>query len=311
MTTIADKIERLVFVKYLLKQAENSKELDRPLSSTAILTLHDATECFLQLIFEQLTGKAKLSGQQILDNYTEKINEILDERKEQMINRAFIKRINELRNQLKHATIFIDKKNIQNLFSETELFFIDFTQIIFSLNFSEISLVELISNIEIRKHLTVAEKEIKNNNLQSAMFDIGKAFYELEDMGTKVKGKYGENILSKHHKINYTLKYRARLGGGEPDRVLKENLNEIAKDINRLQDELFDLKKIISLSADLKKYMEFKNNIPYVTKIVKGETGEVVFWVPDEERENKIEYTYEQVKMCFDFVMETALRQNT
>ena len=93
------------------------------------------------------------------------------------------------------------------------------------------------------------------------MFDIGKAFYELEDMGTKVKGKYGENILSKHHKINYTLKYRARLGGGEPDRVLNENLNEIAKDINRLQDELFDLKKIISLSADLKKYMEFKINM--------------------------------------------------
>ena len=63
----------------------------------------------LQLVYEQLTGKAKLNGNQILDNYSGKINEILQ------TDETFIKRINELKNQLKHATIFIDKKNIQNL----------------------------------------------------------------------------------------------------------------------------------------------------------------------------------------------------
>ena len=101
----ADKIERLVFIKYLLTQAEISKDLDRPISSTTILTLHDAVECFLQLSYEQLTGRAKLNGNQILDNYADKINEILLPDKKPQINKAFIKRINELRNQLKHATI--------------------------------------------------------------------------------------------------------------------------------------------------------------------------------------------------------------
>lgn len=310
MKISADKIERLVFVKFLLKQAEASKELDKPLSSTTVLTLHDAIECFLQLSYEQLTGKAKLSGNQILENYTEKINETLVSQGKPLINKAFIKRINELRNQLKHASIFIDKKNIQNLFSETEMFFTDFAFTIFNLDFTEISLTELISNKEIRKHLVQAEEELKNKNFQESMFCIGKAFYELEYLGTRVIGGFGENILSKHHIVDYLIKYRTRIGGGEPDSLLKENLKEIAKDINRLQDDLHDLKKVISLSAALKKYKKFRNIMPYVTKIIQGKTGEVGYWMPDKEKGNKIEYTIDQVKFCFDFVTETSLRQN-
>lgn len=228
-----DKIERLVFVKYLLKQAEKSKELDRPLSSSTILTLHDSVECFLQLSFEQLTGKAKLSGNQILDNYTDNINQFLSNKDKQQINKAYIKRINELRNQLKHATIFIDKKNIQNLFSETEFFFIDFTRIIFSLNFTELSLTNLISNPDIQSYLYQAEKEIEIKNYQIAMFNIGKAYYELENIETKIADKYGRNILSKYPKIDYLIKYRAGMSIKEPDRILGDNLKEIAKHINR------------------------------------------------------------------------------
>lgn len=310
MEITADKIERLVFVKYLLTQAEASKEMDRPLSSTTILTLHDAVECFLQLAFEQKTGKAKLNGGQILYTYADKINEVLREEKKPEIHKAFLKRLNELRNQLKHATIFIDQKNIQNLFSETELFFHDFTSTIFDLNFQELSLTSLISNKEIQKHLFDAENHLKNEQRQVAMFSIGKAFYEIEDLETKVHGQFGENMLSKHYIVDYLIKYRAQFGGESPDQLLHENLEEIAKDINRVQDDLHDLKKVISLSADLKRYKKFKSEIPHVSKIVKGETGKVEFWIPDEDRGTVREYSFEQVKFCFDFVTELALKHN-
>ena len=135
---------------------------------------------------------------------------------------AFIKRINELRNQLKHSTIFIDSRNIQNLYSETEIFLIDFSSSIFNMNFEEISLLELISNQKVKQHLLLADREIRDNTLQKSMFSIGRAFYELESLATNIKGKRGENILSKHHIINYLIKYRAQLGGAEPDHVLKE-----------------------------------------------------------------------------------------
>lgn len=310
MNITSDKIERLVFTKYLLDQAETTKELNRPLSSTTILTLHDAVECFLQLSIEQLTGETKPNGQRILDTYSDKINEQLKNGGKPQISKAFIKRINELRNQLKHSSIFIDKKNIQNLFSETDLFLNDFTKIIFDLNFRELSLTFLISETEIQSLLIDAEEKIKNNQFQLAMFSIGKAFYEIEDMGTKVKGKYGENILSKSPNVSYLMKSYARLGGKEPDGAMRENLREIADDINRIQKELHDLKKIISLSADLKKYTELKTILPYVTKIVEGKTGETKYWIPDEENNKKVEYSLEQTKFCFEFVVDLALKQN-
>ncbi len=308
MAITADKLERLIFVKYLLQQAETSKELDRPLSSTTILTLHDAVECFLQLSYEHLTNEAKLSNNGILANYTESINKVLSEINKPLINKAFIKRINELRNQLKHSTIFIDAKNIQNLFSETELFFADFTEIIFNFSFSEVSLIQLISNEIIRKYLQEAEFLIKSNKFHTAMLSVSKAFYELEELGTKVKDKYGENMLSKHHIVDYLLKYHASLED-EPDKILRRNLQEIAEDINRIQDDLHELKKIISLSVDLKKYNKFRNTIPYVYKLTTGGPNATIYWSSNKEKE-EIKYTIEQVKFCFDFVVETALKHN-
>ena len=78
--------------------------------------------------------------------------------------------------------------------------------------------------------------------------------------------------------------------------------------MNRLQDEIHNLKKGIGLSVDLKRYIKFKNIMPYVTKIVRGGTGKTEFWASDEERGNIVDYTPEQVKFCFEFVTDLALK---
>ena len=303
-----DKIERLTFVKYLHYQAGEQKNLERPLSSSAILTIHDCVECFLQLCFEVKTGKSKTSSNNILDTYSEELNKVFSEEEEQQINKSYIKRINDLRNQLKHATIFTDTKQIPNLYTETELFLTDFTSQVFNIEFDKLSLVQLINEGDIKTYLLESENYISQNELQKAMWSIGKAFYELEKSLNRVEGKYGENILSDHHDVDYMIKYGAQLGGSEPDSVLRENLKEIAEDINRLQTEIYDLKTILSLSVDLKEYTHFKQHIPYVSKIVKGDTGNVEFWIPDEEQENIIEYDIKIVKECLKFTIELALK---
>lgn len=303
-----DKIERLTFVKYLLSQANIQKNLERPLCSSAILTIHDSIECFLQLCFEIKTGKPKLNSQNILDTYSEDINKVLSTEGKPQINKAYIKRINDLRNQLKHATIFVDHKQIPYLYTETELFLIDFTELIFDLSFDKISLVELIPNEIIKQFLQTAEKQIENNELQNAMWTIGKAFYELKNYLTKVEGKYGENLLSKNLTINYLIKYESQFGGYSPDNVLKENLKEIAEDINRLQDELQNIKTVLSLSVDLKEYIYFEQHMPYVSKIIKGETGNEEYWIHEEESKIIKEYKIEIVKNCLNFVIELAIQ---
>jgi hypothetical protein len=309
MEISSDQMERLTFVKYLLSQAASQKNLERPLCSSAILTIHDCVECFLQLCYEVKTGKSKTSSNNILDTYSEEINKVLLNENCDQINRAFIKRINDLRNQLKHATIFVDHKQIPNLYIETELFLTDFTNTIFGVTFESISLIELVSDKVLKEFLREAERSIKRNELQNAMWAIGKAFYELEDSLTKVEGTYGENILSPHFDINYLIKYKAQFFGSEPDLVLRENLEEIATDINRLQSEIQNVKTVLSLNVDLKEYTVFKQHLPYVSKIIRGETGKTEFWIPDEEREIKKDYEISNVKYCLNFAIELALKK--
>ncbi len=303
-----DKIERLTFVKYLLSQANIQKNLERPLCSSAILTIHDSIECFLQLCFEIKTGRAKLNPQNILDNYSEEINKVLLFENKQQINKAFIKRINDLRNQLKHATIFVDHKQIPNLYTETEIFLNDFTELIFNIEFDRISLVELIPNETVKAFLQNAEIEIEKNELQNSMWSIGKAFYELKSNLVKVEGKYGENLLDKNFNVDYLIKYNAQFGGSEPDYVLKENLKEIADDINRLQDELQSIKTVLSLSVDLKEFTYFEQHMPHVSKIIKAESRDAEFWIQEEDLGIKMEYKIDVVKKCLNFVIELALR---
>jgi hypothetical protein len=308
MKLTRDKIERLAFVKYLLLQAKTQKDLERPMSSSAILTIHDCIECFLQLCFEVTTGQAKTSSKNILDTYSEEINKIHKEQDKTQINKSYIKRINDLRNQLKHSTIFTDHNQIPNLYVETEMFLIDFTSLVFDISFNQMSLVELITNEDVKRHLIDAQNSIQKKEYQNAMWSIGKAFYEIKNNRTKVEGKYGENLLRKPFKVDYLIKYKTGLGGSEPDKILKENLKGIAKDINKLQDEIQNIKITLSLAVDLNEYMYFKEHIPYVSKLVYPESNEIKFWIPDEERKEEIRYNFETVKFCFDFVMELALK---
>ncbi len=63
------------------------------------------------------------------------------------------------------------------------------------------------------------------------------------------------------------------------------------------------------MSVDLKEYTYFKQNMPYVSKIMKEDTGNTEFWIPDKERDNKIQYDINVVKECLNFTIELALKK--
>lgn len=130
MELTRDKLERLIF-KHLLNQARIQKDLDRPLCSTAILTLHDCVECFLYVACEFLTGKAKTGGNNILELYIDEINNFLLKNNKILVPKAYIIRLNNNRNNAKHATIFVDSQLVKNIYFETESFINDYMQTIF------------------------------------------------------------------------------------------------------------------------------------------------------------------------------------
>jgi uncharacterized protein YutE (UPF0331/DUF86 family) len=306
----ANEIERLVFVKYLLFQSNSQVLLERPLSSVAVLTLHDLVECFLQLAYEHNHKKGKPNGSNILDVYSEELNKLLVERDLPTINKAYIKRLNELRNQLKHSTIFVDKKAIERLQSETETFIKDFTAVFFKVSFEGVSLVLLVSNDEVRRHLATAEAMIKIGDIHLAALEIGKAFYEYEEAATGTRNKRGFKMIhSQPGRVNYLIRHEATMGAKPMDTNLKRGLEDVASDINELKQEVFSLQRAQLLHLDVRKLIVFHDIIPSVSKIQSTNNGQTVvnFFIPSEEVLKKEDFSKAEVKFCFDFVLDTVL----
>lgn len=300
-----DKLERLIFSKYLLRQADIHRGKGRPLSSFSILIMHDHVECFLQICIETLLPPAKKDKSNILINTATKINEALVKRKEsQTISLSFIKTLNELRNQLKHATIFIDQKNIDSLFQQCEIFFTEFTALIFQLDSNSISLCSLIRNQKVSSNLINSEAELNQKMYGKAMVSITKAFRELEHAELIVLDENGYNILRKSRGPNYTSMSRMTMSK-QPDAVTRELMRVLEKDLVVINDSIFDLQKVLSYGMDYRQFLKFKSLLPTIHVFYEKEGLD--FKEPGEHYLMEQNYNEEKVKFCFDFVVDLAI----
>lgn len=294
-----DKIERLIFVKHLLHIAEENILRKRPHSSVAVLILHDAVECFLQLVYEQIDGRENSTGNNILKFYSLKINAFHVEKKKNTINLEYIKRINELRNQLKHSTIFIDHTLIQNLFIETNNFISDYTKLVFNLNIKNVSIIDIVDNVKVEDLLRDAQDFLDKEDLKASIISVAKAYCEIDPENINKQDFHGDIVSQKHHARKYTYLNRIK-GNNEISKSVDSCLNEVAKDINRIHEDLYELKKALCLPVELKDFLVFKSIIPTIQK---DRHDSYILWnEPDES------LTRHQVEFCNDFVVDLALK---
>ena len=109
------------------------------------------------------------------------------------------------------------------------------------------------------------------------------------------------------------IKYSASFNSPKLDSNLKSSLKDIAKDVNQIKNDIFDLKSVLNLSVDMKDFFKFKTIVPFVSKIQRHENEKLYleFWIPGEEKFTKESFTEEQTKFCFDFTIELALRSQS
>lgn len=309
VTLSKDKVERLVFAKYLLSRAKQEKDAGRPLSSFAVLILHDLVEIFLQVAIETLNPSFKKPQTKILETLTDGVNGVLLSSKLQTINDQFIKRLNGLRNLLKHQTIFVDEIEIQNLFTETNTFLIDFTPLIFNIDINEVTLVSLIQNEKVRENLQAAEREITLGNLTEAMLSITKSFHYFEYNQKSLKDENGEGILYENKVHSYTRQFSVRrmsLGGKDFGNDVKWLAGEIEKDMIMVNQKLQLVEKTIAYGINYKKYVKFTSIIPHIYLPSTADKPGNLHFIVTEAVQRK-EYTLDQVRFCFDLVTELAL----
>lgn len=306
------KFKRLAFIKYLSSIGFEQAERPEPMCHVALLTFHDAVEIFLNLASEHLDAPIK-NNQTFIDYWipiSDKLptGTILTEKTAMM-------RLNKARVNLKHYGILPNKAELEDFKIITKIFFEENTNSIFSVDFSSISLIDLIQCVDARVDLKIAEELLQEGKIEESLEKIAFSFAKLfKDYKIKVKERYGHNpfvFSSPYVRINAISDESSELG--DEISIFSSEVESAIDGLESSLSELQDAVEIISLGIDFRKYTKFDLLKPRIKKVSTwfdpGKSDEKTwkYEIIKNDRGSRGDPTSQDVQFCIDFIIECAI----
>jgi len=287
MTLTPEIIKRLSYIKSFYQFAKEQSKLPTPQNYISILMFHDSVELFLYLSAEHLN--VNLPHYIHFMEYWEIINNKLNSK--ELTQKISMSRLNTARTSLKHKGNYPNPDDIEYFRVSTQNFFEENCPIIFGIEFSEISLLDIIQDDEVKKILRDAQDYYNKFQYKEALECIGIAFYALLENYKESKSIRGESPFN----IGSSLTY---VGIGMD---LDNDMRYVIETVRAMQNIL----KPIIFNLDYRKYIKFRMYTP--DNIYQGKTyynKYNLFW---DSSKSKFKFEKEQVDYCFKFVIESAI----
>jgi hypothetical protein len=184
-----------------------------------------------------------------------------------------IKKLTTIRNSIKHQGILPNIKNNAHFPSTVYQLITDICQTYLGLDFSSISLKNLIINRKVLNFINKAEKEIANGKIEESLISLAFAMYHVCETSTISELSV---ILFNEKDLQYTDPY---------------GLNQT---INLLENRV-----------DPYLYYRFKNLTPLIGKYVRKD--KMTYWW-NKSFGHSANWTNKNAKFCLDFCIDTALK---
>jgi len=281
-------LKRLSIIKLLYNQGVYQSRQSETISFFSILSFHDSMEMFVKLLAEKNNLKSeKLS----FIDYWEKIPDLTLKEAARTLN---LRRVN-----IKHKGIIPARVEVEASRTTATEFFNENSIKHFDIDFSDISLIEMVENTSVKEILFDADKGFKTGETRNFIEKVKQAFLVLIDSYKRSKGDfYGRTPLDLIAKINF------RSGNSRsftsPSSSIDRQFVEIFREINQNFQQLEKTISIVALGIDYKKYMKFEALTPvaYLTS-----NNEYIFRQPNDKN-----WTKENCEFCIDFVVECAMK---
>jgi hypothetical protein len=163
-------IQRLTLIKHVFELGIHQSSLPETVSFTAILTMHDAIDMFMNLAAEKCSIVEKNRSPYLMQ-YFDLIPKLS--------LRAPVNKINSRRNSLKHNGILPAKLEVRDTCDITKAFLYDNCETIFNIDFRDMSMNDLIDDVVIKSFLKDAEKKKSVGNYENAAVSIAKAYFHI------------------------------------------------------------------------------------------------------------------------------------
>jgi hypothetical protein len=266
---------RIIFAKNLYKDGELACNIenDQIIFAKGLLLLHDATENVLGAIADQVGVKLK-DRTYILD-YFDLIKEV-DPQKRTLPYMTQIKNLSTIRNIIKHQGILPDIKSNAHFPSTVYQLITDICQTYLGLDFSSISLKNLIRNKKVLKFINKAEKEIADGMIRESLISLAYAMYDICEYSMTQAAYWTGYLFKQQKEVIYTEPYSS------------------SHTIDLLQNRV-----------DPYLYHRFKNLTPLIGENTK--TNKLTYYW-DKNYGHPVNWTEQNAKFCLDFCIDTALK---
>lgn len=280
-------LKRLSVIKLLYKIGIEQSKQSESISFYSILAFHDSIEMFLKLACEYKQIKSeKLSFIEywdILPHLT---------LKESMRN------LNSRRINLKHKGLIPAKIEIESSRVNTTDFFEQNTKTTFDIDFSEISLLELIKFEKVKLILNEAQEKLNEKDFENSFLKSVQGFEELlSEYKLNKVGKFTKNLFDFPERIRIESSSRSWSNNDNKDKRLDDVVSKINDKFEHLERTL----EVVSFGFDFRKYSKFKMLSP---EIYRNSSGNYQFY----NFKDRIKFNEEGCEFGIDFVLECCLK---
>lgn len=289
-------LRRLAFIRYLYLTAVRQSLAPPPLSCASVLTMHDAVELFLELCSEYLNiGKEQPKFIDYWELPGKKLGREL-EQKESM------RRLNKARVALKHHGNLLSEMDVEAFRGSVTNFFSDNTQIVFGIEFTEISLIQYVNPESARNRLKEAEQDITSGEILSALDKIAVSFAEMiDDYETRKHDRFSRSPFHFGRRLDSIHGSSISLGddslsASRSEKKLRDFVDRVKESLEAMQEAI----KILALAIDYRKYSKFRQLTPILIRagndyILRRRLGE------------KDQPSIQDTRFCLEFVVESSL----
>jgi hypothetical protein len=280
----ANVIRRLALIKYLHNLGMEQAKKSEPLNSLSILTFHDLVELFLQLICD----KYDIKYSEPFLGYWDKINGKI--KSKTLSYKPLMEKLNRSRVDFKHHGIIPSSADIESFGVLTKDFLEENVKQYFSLEYSNISLIDLIQNSRVKDLLHKADSHFKNEEFIDCMQELARAF---EFLIFDYENEQRDSLNQSPFDFGYDYFPKPRFK--QQDYNEKRFYEFVFKSIEKINKYL----RITSFGIDYKKYIRFKLITP---RALLTANDDFVLGEPQQKNLSNEDYLY-----CRDFIIESAL----
>jgi hypothetical protein len=285
---------RLAFIKYLYDVGVEQSRRAEPFCWVSVLTFHDAAEHFLALASEYFDLGKRLSEIEFMGYWPLLSKKLAEEGKGELTQKISMEKLNRARVDFKHYGNPPSKSAIEDFRVTMANFFEENTPLLFDIQFSDISLIELVECEAAKNSLKEAEKNLKEKQIEDSLDKVALGFAQLiDDYESRKTDEFGRSPFffgkAMHFLSSFFMGIKGELG---------EFIDKTKESVEALQEAV----KILSLGLDYRRYSRFRLLTPIVLKIPYGK-----YQIQRIQRGSKGTSTPEDVRFCIDFIIESAI----